>query len=282
MQKYFKEEGARIRFSSYIKLLEEDNNQDSMLREAKYLYNILGDVALTKDQLKAFHGLFHTIGGRYDVRTEPETIMGLYRISMRHPDLTKKAIDEIAHRYIDDFFKEEAIEIKLAKVIDVFGPTDDAFIVFLNYVDQRAVNYEKQYAKEAEKLDIYKDSYSGINYSFDYITYLKAVVTRKHIPVDQIIDKMPKKELIQEDTKLLLELATNPVLSLGMSFPLSYQMTKDYAKNGNLDNYDEDLMYYRSIDKKTFKAPFTKQGFIDSVRENGIRKVRKREVNKNV
>jgi len=49
-------------------------------RELKYLIEVLGDVTLDEDMMKLFHQQFHRFGGRYSVRTKPETFKGIYGI----------------------------------------------------------------------------------------------------------------------------------------------------------------------------------------------------------
>ena len=74
MSKYFKEEQKQEQ--SLSKYLEQaDEKQQG---ELKYLIEVLGDVSLDVDMMKLFHQQFHCFGGRYSVRTKPETIKGVY------------------------------------------------------------------------------------------------------------------------------------------------------------------------------------------------------------
>ena len=70
--------------------------------------------------MKLFQQQFHCFGGRYSVRTKPETIKGVYSFTRKFPELSKSAIDEIIKEYGPDAFKgrrKNIAEIKLRRLV---------------------------------------------------------------------------------------------------------------------------------------------------------------------
>ena len=56
-------------------------------------------------------------------------------------------------------------------------------------------------------------------------------------------------------------------IHFGAGYPVSYTMTKDLVKNGNVDDYPEIPTYYISTANKEIPALFTKQEYLDSIKK---------------
>ena len=269
MSKYFNEE-PKTTLSGNIDWLRQTGgySKSQQISEVRYLRDVLGDVRLSGKVINELTRLFHVSGGKYDVRTNTETIEGLYEICSMFPKLTAPAVKELADRYIKDLFDEYSLVSILEDMIKSEGETDEVFEKFLKTVDTAAEEQQQRYIDDSTKLDQYKDEYSDIGCSLDYITYLKALVIREHIPVDNIIRSMPEKELIKKDVEQLLMLSKKTRIYMGVGIPSSYELTRTFAKKGDLKSIVEQPTYHASIGNTETPTTFTKQDFLNSVIRN--------------
>jgi len=267
MSKYFNEE-PKTTLSGKVDWLKQaysGYDREQKIKEVRYLREILGDVRLSGKVINEFINLFHTSGGKYDVRTNTETIEGLYEICTKFPRLTAPAVNELANRYIKDLFDEYSLVEVLEEMIKNNGETDETFTAFLKTVDKAAEEQQQKYIEDSAKLDQYKDEYSDIGCSLDYIDYLKSLVIREHISADDLIRSMPEKSLIKKDAEQLAILSRQTRIFMGAWLPMSYELTKVLAKNKDLKTITEQPVYYSSIGKTETPTTFTKHDFFNSV-----------------
>lgn len=266
MSKYFNEE-IKTTLSGKIDWLRQTSGYDKeqKIKEVRYLREILGDVRLSGKVINEFINLFHTSGGKYDVRTNTETIEGLYEICAKFPNLTSQAVKELANRYIKDLFEEYSLIELLEEMIKSNGATDEVFEKYLSIIDKAAEEQQERYKEEANKLDQYKEEYSDIECSLDYIDYLKALVIREHIPVESIINSMPEKDLISKDVEQLSKLSKQTRIYMGVGIPASYAITRVYAKEKKLSSIPEQPTYTINTGKSEIPTTFTKQSYIESI-----------------
>ena len=140
MKKYFKEEETqKFKLSEY--LTYKDSNFKYLICDAvkriprtKYIIEILGDVEMDMETYKLFIGQCQRLGGRYDIRTKPETIKGIYDISQKYPFLSADALEEIWFVYIHDQFEEYALDEVLAKYFQLYGKTEKALFEYIGYM----------------------------------------------------------------------------------------------------------------------------------------------------
>lgn len=265
MKSYFKEkETKKLKLSEYLKLTEfKCFLCDEKYREprTKYIMEIIGDVELDEETYKLFLRQFQSCGGRYDVRLKPETIKGIYDISQKYPFLTADALDEIWFVYIHDQFEEYMLDEVLGKYIEMYGKRDEALFKYLEYVDKTAKKFDKQFIKEASKLELYCKYYDK-----DLIKHLQYIIKSQHIPSDKIIDCLPSSELINKDKEQLTDISTRTRIYMGACHPISYQMIESLATSEGLDYYPE-LPKYIINGTTTIDTTFTKQEFLDSIKE---------------
>ena len=116
MKKCFKEEETqKLKLSEYLTYKDSDFkylicDEGKRIPRTKYIIETLGDVEMDMDTYKLFIGQFQSLGGRYDVRTKPETIKGIYDISQKYQFLSADALEEIWFVYIHDQFEEYALD----------------------------------------------------------------------------------------------------------------------------------------------------------------------------
>lgn len=266
MSEYFKErEEEKILLSKHKEEIEKDHSKfcyvysESTIPEIEYLIKQLGDVEMTRENIAIFCNQFHSLGGRYDVRTDLDTFKGVYEITKRYPNLSKKAIEKIIFIYIKDLFEKYQLVEKLEKFIKMFGETDECFQVFYTYAEKKAEELQKEYDKEALLLNKYKEEYSE-----QYIEYLKNLIKRKHISKDLIIECLPSADLIKEDEQHKHEISSKTRIYFGSFYPVSYFMTTDLIK-GNINKYPEQPCYYINVLQKEIPTTFTKQEFLESI-----------------
>ena len=259
--KYFKEDQKEmILLSEY----------DKYLSEIKYLIELLGDVPMEKDIIKVFCRQFYCFGGRYDVRTDPETIKDMYEITTRFPKLTEEAIESIWFRYIRDFFQEYELLSILEKYIQVFGDFDDAFESFIYYTEQKADEYQKIFEFEVKQIDELKDKYSE-----KFLSHVEYLIKGSHYKYVDIKKYLPEPELVKKDEQHISELSSRTRIFFGCCEPISYTLFDYLLKGKSLDSYDDELKYYISTGKEE-KATFTKSEFLESIKkERTKQKIRK-------
>ena len=261
MSKYLKEEQKQEQ--SLSKYLESADEQKQ--RELKYLIEVLGDVSLDEDMMDLFHRQFHCFGGRYSVRTKPETIKGVYDYTRRFPELSKSAVDEIWFRFIKDLHDEYDMADTLEKYFEVFGKTDEAFELFIDYVDKKAEEQQTRYKEESKELDELKEEYGE-----RFTQHIKYLVTSKHFKVEDIKRYLPSAELIKKDEQHICDLSARTRIFFGCCEPVSYTMLEILVEDKTLDTYTETPTYYISTGKSE-QATFTKTEFLESIKKQKIK-----------
>ena len=273
MRKCFKEvETKKLKLSEYLTYKDSDFkylicDAGKRIPRTKYIIEILGDVEMDIDTYKLFIGQFQSLGGRYDVRTKPETIRGIYDISQKYPFLSADALDEIWFVYIHDQFEEYSLDEVLGKYFQLYGKTEKALFEYLDYIDKTAKEFDKKFIEEASKLEVYYQEYDH-----DLIEHLQYIVKRQHILADKIISSLPSKELIDKDTKQLHGIIERTRIFFGACHPISYQMIESLATDEGLDYYPEQPQYLICGTSK-IDATFTKQEFLDSIQKEKVKKL---------
>ena len=267
MKKYFKEEETKkIKLSEYLKMDKSEFQyfvyyDEYRERVTKYIMGIIGDVELDEETYSAFIGEFRCFGGRYTVRTQKETIKGIYEMTQKYPFLSADALQHIWFVYIHDQFEEYALDEALGKYIEQYGKTEEAFLKYIDYVDQTAKEFDKPFYEDAAKISTYCKDYDS-----DLIKHLQYIIKTKHISLEQVLSALPSRELIDKDKEQLIDISTRTRIYFGACDPVSYQMIERLATGEGLDCYPEQPKYLIN-DTQTIDATFTKQEFLDSIKE---------------
>ena len=267
MSKYFKEENLqKFKLSEYLEKDESEFKgclftEEPRIARTKYIMEILRDISLDKPTYELFIKQFQCFGGRYDVRTKPDTIKGIYEIQEKYPFLTADAIDEIWFVYIKDLFDTYSLVDVLQKYIDIHGQTDDALKTFIDYVNRKAEEFNIQFEEAAKELESYKEEYDE-----DLVKHLQYIIKSQHIDVEDIKKSLPSSELIKKDREQLNEISRSTRIFMGMCNPISYQMIERLATGEGLDVYPEKLHYIINSSRE-IEVTFTKQEFLDSVKK---------------
>lgn len=267
MKTYFKETSTEeILLSEY---LEKDStdfkcflySEEDRIKRTKYLMSILGDVAFDKDTYKLFISEFQSHGGKYDVRTKPDTIKGIYEITRMFPTLTARAVKKIWFRYIKDLFEEHALTSIFEKYIEMFGEEDESFELFVDYVNKKAEQHQQRYIEDALQADELVEEYGE-----SFTKHVKGLITREHYTYDEIKKYLPSAELIEKDEQHIDDISIRTRIFFGCCRPVSYKMLDILLEDKTLDTYPETPTYYISTGGEE-QATFTKQEFLDSIKE---------------
>ncbi len=267
MSKYFKEENLqKFKLSEYLEKDESEFKgciftEEPRIARTKYIMETLGDISLDKPTYELFISQFQSFGGRYDVRTKPDTIKGIFEIQEKYPSLTKTAIDEIWFVYIKDLFDTYSLVDVLQKYIDIHGQTDDALESFIDYVNRKADEFNIQFEDAAKELESYKEEYDE-----DLVKHLQYIIKSQHIDIEDVKKSLPSSELIKKDREQLNEIARSTRIFMGMCNPISYQMIECLATGEGIDCYPEKLHYIINSSRE-IEATFTKQEFLDSIKK---------------
>lgn len=274
IMKYFKEREKEQLLSEYLQKGQTDFksclcSEEKRIARTKYLIEILGDVAFSKEIYQQFIEKFQCFGGRYDVRTKKETIKGIYEITKKYPQFSKEAIDEIWFGYIKDLYDEYDLIGVLDKQFEIYGQKDETFELFTKYVEQAADEQQKKYIAEASKVDELKDEYSK-----DFVLHIKSLIKRQHYTYDDIKQCLPSTELIKKDEQHLSDISTKTRIFFGCCEPVSYTMVDLLLETKTLDSFPEIPTYYISTGREE-QATFTKQEFLESIgRQKQLQKKR--------
>lgn len=252
--KYFKEV---LKEEKHLSEYEVKDAQEQ--REVEYLIEVLGDVKLDEDMMKLFHQEFHSFGGRYSVRTKPETIKGVYEFTRKFPELSKDAIEEIWFRYIDDTFEKYDMKTVLDKYLEMFGKEDETFELFIGYVEKKADQEQEVKKEESHKLDDLKEEYGE-----KFTTHLKSLVVRQHKDAEEIRKYLPSAELIKKDEEHILDISRRTRIFFGCCQPVSYTIFDLLLEEKTLEEYTETPTYYVSTGRQE-QATFTKTEFLESI-----------------
>ena len=272
MEKYFKKvDEKKLKLSEYLKMSDSDFKYyvcDEKYKEAriKYIMDIIGDVELDEDTYRLFMRKFDSFGGKYDVRTKKETIKGVYEILQAYPFLTANSIDEIWFVYIHDLFEAYDLKEELGRYFECYGKTEKALDYYLGYVDEIANEYNKQFYKDAARLSEYCQGYNQ-----SLIEHLQYIIKNQHVSLESILSSLPSKELIAEDKKQLSEIVRETRIFFGACQPISYQMIERLATGEGLDSFPEQPQYC-ICGTTIIDATFTKQEFLDSIKEKQAEK----------
>ncbi len=122
---------------------------------------------------------------------------------------------------------------------------------------------------DAKKLDRYQKRYhiEGLNEMFQFIPYLKTLVTKDGISADTIITKLPSEEIIKKDAAQLRSLMRRAQSYFGFTVPVSYKMTESYIKGEDLTKYGARPMYIMRLNGETIieDATFTTEELMESM-----------------
>ena len=269
MSKFFVEEQEeKVLLSKFIEMIQDGTYEghlsypkDVLVRNVERIKKDITDVELPTSVIKELYMCFHSFGGRYDVRTDSETIKGVYSIYSKYPELSGEAVDHIVHIYIKDLFEDYELEDKLGKFIEVFGKTDDAFEAFYDYANKKADELQVKYDEDAKKLEEYK-----MTYEVDYIEYLQGLIKREHFSFDKIVECMPSAELIKADKEQIRDISERTRIYFGACYPISYSLTRGLVKDSNyLDDCGE--FSYVVNSETRIPATFTKEQFLESIKK---------------
>lgn len=240
----------------------DDDNKDIV----DYLISILGDVEISKEDMRIFVRQFNRSAGDYDVLTEPNTIKTMYSIKEKHPLLSPEAINCLFPKYIDDLFEKENLANKMDNLIDIFGLNDDMFEVYLSYIDRKALTLQEEYV---EKSKIFNDL-RGL-YSNNFIEFLEYLTLRRHYDPEIIINNIPTNDFIEKDEKCLKELSEKYRIFMGLDYPISYRLLEKSIIN-DLTDMSEEMSYVIKIDNKTIKqnACFSLEEYNKNVKQKKL------------
>jgi len=265
MRKYFSEEKKEeILLSDFLKkdstyFEKEIYDEKNRIRRTEYLIEILGDVSMDEDVYKLFMVHFQRTGGRYRVFTRPDTIKGIYEITKKYPTLTVFGIEDIWYRYIKDLFEEYDLTKVLDKFIEEFGEKDEAFEIFIDYVEKKAEKHQQLYISESLCADELTEEYGE-----KFTIYVKDIILRQHYTYDEVKKYLPSAELIKIDEKHILDISTKTRIYFGCCYPVSYTMFYILLEDKTLDTFTETPTYYISSGGEE-KATFTKTEFLESI-----------------
>lgn len=267
MSEYFrKKQGETYKLSEYLEF-DKTQFKGSICDERyikpriKYIMDIIGDVELPKDTCTIFLEEFQRCGGKYDVRTKPDTILGMYEIASRYPQLAASTIEMIWSGYIKDLYEEFSLVEMLGKYIDLHGETSDAIEAYFDFVERKAQILDEKFELEAKELEEYKEEYGE-----QFIKRLQLLIKDQHISSEQVKQSLPSKELVEKDKEQLNDIVLKTRIFMGMCEPISYQMIESIATGEGLERFPEQPAYLIN-GKEKIDTTFTKEEFLTSIKK---------------
>lgn len=124
--------------------------------------------------------------------------------------------------------------------------------------------------KDFKKFDSLVDEYS-----LKYVELLKAIAKQEQLSFEQILSKLPSSEIVKRDEEFIDKVPVTRVL-LGMADPATYVLTYYHIVSKVPDDYPEQPRYYISLSEGSYDAPFTKQEFLNSIKQEQVKKLEKK------
>lgn len=277
----FGETEKEVKASKYLKKYlktKEYSEKDNRIA-SEMLLEFLGDVTLPPGIIEQFIDYYTCTGGRYNVRQEKESTLGLYEFYKKFPTITPDAFDDVAFLYIKDLYEKYDLIKYFEEMIAKYGETDEAFDRFIHYVERSADLLQIQYDHDALKMNKYYALYDEEKgYSFDgFISHLYFAIKRKHLPVDKVIEGLPSYELMTKDKAQWSKLFSSTTDFYRMIAqkvpPISYSMVETYAKGEDLFEIYGEIPMYKLVSGKLVRATFTTQEFLDDTKKDISEKV---------
>ena len=277
----FGETEKEVKASKYLKkyLKIKEYSEKDLRIASEMLLEFLGDVTLPPGIIEQFIDYYKCTGGRYNVRQEKESTLGLYEFYKKFPTITPAAFDDVAFLYIKDLYEKYDLIKYFEEMIAKYGETDEAFDRFIHYVERSADLLQIQYDHDALKMNKYYALYDEEKgYSFDgFISHLYFAIKRKHLPVDKVIEGLPSYELMTKDKAQWSKIFSSTTDFYRMIAqkvpPISYSMVETYAKGEDLFEIYGEIPMYKLVSGKLVRATFTTQEFLDDTKKDISEKV---------
>ncbi len=271
----FGETEKEVKASKYLKKylkIKEYSERDKRIA-SEMLLEFLGDVTLPPGIIEQFLDYYKCTGGRYNVRQEKESTLGLYEFYKKFPTITPAAFGDVAFLYIKDLYEKYDLIKYFEDMIAKYGETDKAFDHFIHYVKRSADLLQIQYDRDALRMNKYYALYDEEKgYSFDgFISHLYVAIKRKHLPVDKVIEGLPSYELMAKDESQWSELfwSTDLYRMIAQKVPpISYSMVETYAKGEDLFEIYGEKPMYKLANGKLVRATFTTQEYLDDIKKD--------------
>ena len=271
----FGKKEEEVKASKYLKkyLKAKEYTERDRKLASEMLLEFLGDVKLPAGIIEMFISYYKCTGGRYDVRHEKESSLGLYEFYKKFPTITPDAFDDVAFLYIKDLYDKYDLIKYFEDMIAEYGETDEAFDHFIHYVQRSADLLQIQYDHDALKMNKYYKLYGEKEgYSFDgFISNLYFDISRKHLPVDKVIEGLPSFELMIKDKSHWHKLYWSGSLYRMLAQlvpPISYSMVETYAKGEDLFEVYGETPMYKFANGKLVRATFTTQEYLDDIKKD--------------
>ena len=168
-----------------------------------------------------------------------------------------------------DVFREVTSGFSAEDYIDVdVDITKEEGKIILTVPQEKIISFLER-AKEITQHIEYYDKYIALGDRLG-VEALKYIIERKMIDPDLLLQYLPSKELIEEDSKLYHQLSLLSCFYHGTDEGmLSIELAKKLALKESLDEYPEEMIYhyycYPSTSKSIRDVPFTKSEFLKSV-----------------
>lgn len=273
---YFRKRAAKeISLSEYVlKYEKEYQDKKSEIKKLKHIHRSLGDVLITKEMIEAFLETFDSSKHRYGtICYQQKTIKDTYEISKIFPELTKEALIIIREEYIRDLFEKYSLVEVLSTMIRKDGLVDSTFEEFIKKVEKLAKIEEKEYIGVASQLKIFFGYYP-----YDFITHFRKFIIEHHISWEKFCDSLPSEDLIYKDMKALRELRISSRECWSCCSPVSFEMLEDYLDGDTeLQYFEEQSYYYISTYSGETKTHFTRQEFLESIKQEKIKRLERRK-----
>lgn len=256
MSKYYVEKLEIVKFSEFLESLIDKNSIE--FKRFNRLYDILGNVEISTEYLKAYISSFNYASKRSDIRYKEDTLLGTYLISKSFPMFSSQALLELLKVYLKDIF-EEYKPMEYFKNVYSDSYKDETFKQLLEYIEKIGKISDELFKEEAVKVDDELPAYSK-----KFKTYLKDIIINDHISFESIKKFIPQSELISIDEEHLENISKKALFGYS-TYPLSYMMTKSMIIWGDLSDYEAATYDYCG---HKIEATFTIQDFIKSVAAN--------------
>lgn len=238
-------------------------------RRLKRLFDILGDVTISKEFIEAYLSYFdYTSSKRGSLSLTEESLIGMYELSQAYPQLESSSIKLIMGEYVKDLF-DEAQPLKYFDGMTL-RQMDDAFEKFMRLLKQAGEKSDMPYKEEKIKIIS-----SLSEYGKEFVDYIKEYAVKYHKTLEDIYYSIPDASVVRKDADIFYEIGRKELFG-PTGYPYSYEMCESMILFGDIDDFKHPLIYKSSI-RGRFESPMTTDEFLKSIEERRKKiKVRKK------
>ena len=166
---------------------------EEKLARIKVRRDAIGDIKMKEEYIKMFlySGYRYSYGQKVERELTEKKVKDIYKIMLRHPEMSLSALDTLIMYYDDECYKEFDMGKEFDELVKEYGYDDKLTSAYWKLVDKKRQELRDFYKKEADKLEYLKEEYDP-----KFIKRIQEAIEKAHVKADYAISLIPSKEFI--------------------------------------------------------------------------------------